>query len=193
MHKMIKDIVKANRSFRSFRPDSPIPTETLLEFVELTRFTPSSVNLQPLKYKICTFPEECAVIAQNVKYAKALKGITLPPKGHEPSAYILIFLDKSISENLLTFRRDIGIVAQTIMLAAVEKGLGGCMIGNFNSDAICPSLGIPARYSLQLVLALGHPDEEIILEDAVDGNVLYYRDENSVHHVPKRPLDEILL
>lgn len=190
---MLENLVKANRSFRSFKPGLTIPEETLLEFVELTRFTPSSVNLQPLKYKICVTPDECAIIANNVKYAKALKGITLPPKGHEPSAYILIFLDKSISENLLTFRRDIGIVAQTIMLAAVEKGLGGCMIGNFNSDAICPALGIPVQYSLQLVIALGHPDEEIILEDAVDGNVLYYRDENSIHHVPKRPLDEILL
>lgn len=190
---MLKELIKANRSYRSFKPGVTIPSETLLELVELTRFTPSSVNLQPLKYKICSTPEECAIIAQNVKYAKALKNITLPPKGHEPSAYILVFLDKSISENLLTFRRDIGIVAQTIMLAAVEKGFGGCMIGNFNSDGICPSLKIPTQYSLQLVLALGQPDEDIILEDALDGNVLYYRDESSVHHVPKRPLNEILL
>lgn len=193
MFDSMEALIKATRSYRSFKPGIKISEETLRRFVSLTRYTASSVNLQPLKYKICVDNEECGIVCEKVRYAKALKNIVLPPEGHEPSAYILIFLDKHLSENLLTFRRDIGIAAQTIMLCATEKGLGGCMIGNFDSENICNGLKIPDHLSLQLVIALGIPDEKVILEDETDGNVTYYRDEDNIHHVPKRTLSEILI
>ena len=190
---MLKDLIIKNRSFRSFKPGVKMSAEMLTDFIDTIRFAPSSVNLQPLKFMVCTEAEDCELLRQNVKYAKALKGITLPPEGHYPSAYILIFLDTDISDNLLTFRRDVGIVAQSLMLLAVEAGYGGCMIGNFNGPAIMEALRTPKNCSLQLVLALGEPDEEIILEEAKDGKITYYRDEAFVHHVPKRPLDEIII
>ena len=190
---MLKELIIKNRSFRSFKPGVTVSREMLTDFIDTIRFAPSSVNLQPLKFAVCTDAEECEILRQNVKYAKALKNVVLPPEGHYPSAYILIFLDTSISENLLTFRRDVGIVAQSIMLLAVEQGLGGCMIGNFNGEAITKAFNTPENLSLQLVLALGEPDEEIILEQAESGKITYYRDENFVHHVPKRPLDEIMV
>ena len=189
---MLDSIIKANRSYRSFKKSERISEETLRALVDICRYAPSSVNLQPLKYKICYTEEDCALIEPHVRYAKALKNITLPPVGHEPAAYVMIFLDTSIADNLLTYRRDVGIVAQTMLLSAVEKGYGGCMIGNFDGEDLSRIFGAPEGYSLQLVVALGVPDEEIILEDIKDGKVNYYRDENNVHHVPKRTLDEIL-
>ena len=85
-----------------------------------------------------------------------------------------------------------GITAQTMLLAAVEKGLGGCMIGSFQKEELKTALEIPEYLVPMLVLAIGAPDEEIVLEDAC-GTITYYRDEKGVHHVPKRTMEELVI
>ena len=68
------------------------------------------------------------------------------------------------------------------------------MIGSINREKLQEELNIPARYHISLVLALGTAKEKIILEEiGTDGSIKYYRDENNVHHVPKRSLDEIIV
>ncbi|WP_198003745.1 hypothetical protein [Methanococcoides burtonii] len=45
-----------------------------------------------------------------------------------------------------------------------------------------------------LVLAMGIPAEEIVLEETgKEKDIRYWRDENGRHHVPKRGLDEIIV
>jgi hypothetical protein len=81
-----------------------------------------------------------------------------------------------------------------MLLAAVEKGLGGCMLGAIDRDAIRREFNVPQRYAIALVVALGVPAETCVLEDAPPGgSVTYYRDGQGVHHVPKRPLREVIL
>ena len=114
-----------------------------------------------------------------------------PAEGERPSAYIVILGDTEISKSVGC---DHGIAAQSIMLGATERGLGGCMIGSIKRDALRETLEIPERYEIQLVLALGKPAETVVLEDVgPDGDIKYYRDDQGVHHVPKRPLDELIL
>ena len=92
------------------------------------------------------------------------------------------------------FDRDLGIAAQTIMLGATEQDLGGCMIGSIDREQLRGVLGVPERYKILLVLALGKPAETVVLEPVgPDGNIRYYRDAGGVHHVPKRSLDEIVV
>lgn len=69
------------------------------------------------------------------------------------------------------------------------------MIGSFKHEEAAQVLGIDQEsYSLDLILALGKPKEEVVLVPVKeDGDVRYYRDENQVHYVPKRALEEILL
>lgn len=88
-----------------------------------------------------------------------------------------------------------GIVSQTIMLSAVEKGYGGCMIGSCKRVEILEAVELdPQRYSLALVLALGKPKEEVrMVPVGEDGSTTYYRDENQVHYVPKRALEDIMV
>ena len=51
-----------------------------------------------------------------------------------------------------------------------------------------------AKYSIDLVLALGKPKEKVVVVPVgADGDVRYYRDEEQVHYVPKRSLDEMIL
>ena len=45
-----------------------------------------------------------------------------------------------------------------------------------------------------LIVALGKPDEKVVITDVPkDGDIGYYRDEDDVHYVPKRRLEDIVL
>ena len=191
---MLRDLVVKNRSYRQFVESPRVTREKMAEYVELARFAPSSVNIQPLKYRLVSDPVECTALFPLTGWARALPEFPGPAEGHRPTGYVLICHDTEIAPNAARFDRDIGIVAQTIMLRAVEDGFGGCMIGNFNPEKVAALLGVDERYKPCLLLALGVPGEEIILEDAKPGqSVSYYRDEQYIHHVPKRTLDEVLL
>ena len=92
-----------------------------------------------------------------------------------------------------TVSSDQGIAAQSILLGAVEKGLGGCMIGSIDRGQLGQVLHIPDRYDILLVIALGVPAETVVVEEVTDDHIEYWRDENDVHHVPKRTLDQVIL
>ncbi len=188
---MIEDTVRANRSYRRFQEDRPVDGKLLRELIGLARLSPSAGNLQPLKYIISTDPDTNRKIFPTTAWAGYLRDWPGPAEGERPAAYIIILGDTEISRN---FGCDHGIAAQSIMLGAAEKGLGGCMIGSIEREELRRALEIPERYEILLILALGHPGEKVVLEDiGPGGDIRYYRDSEGVHHVPKRPLDELIL
>lgn len=189
---MLKDLVLNNRSYRSFAPKPKATKEQVRTWIDLARRCPSARNAQPLKYAVVTDSETCPRILRHTAWAGSL-GIQLPPIGHEPSAYVVICHDTTIGAINNFSLMDVGICAQTILLAANEEGFGGCMIGSFKADAVSRILALPETLTPLLVIALGKPDETVVLTEAEEGAVRYYRDENNVHYVPKRPLDEIIL
>jgi len=190
---MLQDLVMKNRSYRGFDESVAISEETLREFVALARITPSSTNLQPIKYLLSWTRETNDKIFPYTRWAGKLSHLKLPREGHHPTAYIVLCIDTKLAPNTLPFYRDIGIVAQTMLLAAAEKGLGGIMIGSFDKEAIRREFALADHLEPNLVIALGQPDEFIMLENAKNGDVSYYRDEYDNHHVPKRPLDELII
>ena len=189
---MIKDLVASCRSYRRFHEEERIPYEELKDMVDTARITGSAANSQALKYKIICGREECARIFPTIGWAAALTDWDGPEPGERPSAYIIMVCDLSIGKNR---QWDEGITAQTIMLSAVEKGYGGCMIGSFNRSELAQALDLdPQTYSLDLVLALGKPAETVVLAPLnADGSTTYYRDKDQVHYVPKRCLEDILI
>lgn len=188
---MLKDLVKQNRSYRSFDGSFEITRETLLDLVDCARFTPSSINMQPFQYFLSYKPETNDIIYPLTAWARLLPGFEGPAEGHRPTAYIIVCTDTTIGPET-RFRTDVGIVSQTIMLAAVEKGFGGCMIGNYNPKKVSEALNLPENLVPSLILALGKPDETIIMTELEKGgNARYYRDENGQHYVPKRKLEDI--
>ena len=190
---MLIDLVRANRSYRGYDHSRSITREELMKLVEAARLCPSSVNIQPLKYFLAWKEDTVSALQAETKWAKGLPELTLPHPGKEPAAFIVICQDASIHENLSRFQRDVGIVAQTMLLAAVEMGLGGCMIGNFNAGRVQSTLGLRASLHPLLIVAVGKPDETVVLTDAADGGTAYYRDAQDRHYVPKRSLEEIVI
>jgi nitroreductase len=188
---MIEDLVRQNRSCRRFYQDQPVSRETLLWLVNLSRISASAANLQPLKYALSWKPEKNAAIFATLAWAGYLKDWPGPVKGERPAAYLVILGDRDIAANVGC---DHGIAAQTILLGAREKGLGGCMIGSIQRDQLRQVLSLPERYDILLVIALGRPKEEVVLtEIGPDGDIKYWRNEKGVHHVPKRRLEDIVV
>ncbi len=190
---MLKDLLERSRSYRSFDRSVPISEELLLDWVEHARLCPSSINLQMIKFRPVTSPEECAALLPLTRWAGKLKDISLPPKGHEPVAYLVVCTDDGVIADAEKFQKDVGIVSQTVMLAAAEAGFGGCMIGSFSAEEVTTLLSLPKGISPQLILALGKPDEEVrLVGEAADGSVTYYR-EGGVHYVQKRDAAHLLI
>jgi len=187
---MIRELVLKNRSYRRFYQDVPVSRETLMDLVDLARLSASGANRQPLKYILACDPQTNALVFPNLAWAGYLKDWPGPQEGERPSAYIIILGDKTISQ---AFGCDHGIAAQSILLGATEMGLGGCIIGSVRKPDLSQAIGIPAEYEILLVLALGKPKETVVLEDVgPDGDIKYWRDEQAIHHVPKRLLNEII-
>ena len=190
---MLKDLVVQTRSYRSFDPERPVTREDMLGFIDIARRAASAINRQPLRYRVVSEAGECAKMLANTRYAGALS-IKLPPEGMAPTGYIAIFADSEVAKDNTWAQKDLGIAAQTIMLAATEKGFGGCMVGSFNAERLNADLDIPTRYTPLLVLALGTPAEEVRLVEAEDAeHLIYYRDGENVHYVPKLKLEDVLL
>ena len=191
---MFLDLVKQARSHRGFRQDRKVTRQELEHLVECARFTPAARNDQVLKYYLAEKPETVAAIQPLTKWAGALAELHLPRKGAEPVAYIVICLDGSLAENPTPYQRDVGIVAQTMLLAAVEMGLNGCMIGSFAAGELREKLGLPEAIKPQLLLALGEGTDRSVMTDVgEDGSTTYYRDAEDTHYVPKRTLEQLIL
>jgi len=189
--KSIHELVMGNRSYRRFDESMKVGTDTLKTLVNLARNTASAGNLQPLKYILSTGEEKNQEIFSCLAWAAYLPKWKGPEPGERPTAYIVIMGDKTITDN---FRCDHGIAAQTILLGAREQGLGGCIFAAINHKKLRQYLSIAPPHEVLLVIALGKPVEQVVLEQVgEEGNIKYWRDGESVHHVPKRNLEEIIL
>jgi nitroreductase len=188
---MIRDLILKNRSYRRFYEEVDISLETLRELVDLARLSASARNAQPLKYILSCDRQKNSLIFPHLAWATFLNTWSGPAEGERPSAYIIILGDTEVSR---FWDYDAGIAAQSIMVGATEKGLGGCMIANIDRQGLRKALEIQPRYEILLVLALGKPKEKVVIETVgPGGDTKYWRDSKDVHHVPKRTLDEIII
>jgi nitroreductase len=188
---MLRDLIVKNRTYRRFYEEVDIKLESLRELVDLARLSASARNAQPLKYILSCEAERNSLIFPHLAWAGYIKGWSGPSEGERPSAYIIILGDTEVRKS---FGCDHGIAAQSIMLGAIEKGLGGCMIASVDREELRKALDIPTRYDILLVLALGKPKEKGVIETVgPSGDTKYWRDSKSVHHVPKRSLDDMII
>lgn len=190
MPSFIKHLANTTRSYRRFRQIYPVTPELMTQWVDNARVSASAGNKQPLCYRIVTDKEQCAQIFETLTWAAALPDWDGPESGQRPTGYIIMATDSETFKGEL-WRFDAGIAAQTIMLSSTEEGFGGCIMLSFKRGELKKILSMPEDLEPVLVLALGRPIEDIRLVDAVQGDTTYYRDEQQVHYVPKRKLEDI--
>ncbi len=187
---MLKELILKNRSYRRFYENVSIPKETLLELVDLARNSASGANKQPLKFILSYKNETNEKVFSTLTWAAYLTDWNGPENGEKPSAYIIILGDKNIATG---FGVDHGIASQSILLGAVEKGFGGCILASIDRDNLRKQFNIDECYDILLVLALGKPKEEVVIDEVKNDDIKYSRDDKGKHHVPKRSLKEIVI
>jgi len=187
----MKALVLKSRSIRRFKQNVPVSREQLTQLIEMARTVPSAQNAQPLRYFLSCETGLNKLIFPHLGWAGFLKDWDGPAPGERPAAYIVVLGDPGLSRS---FECDAGIAMQTMLLGAASQGLGGCIIKSVNRESLISVLNPDKSLEILYVLALGKPDEKVVLEELKpDGNTRYWRDRQGIHHVPKRPLRELIL
>jgi nitroreductase len=188
---MIRDLILKNRSYRRFAQEPAIDRATLETLIDLARLSSSGGNLQPLKFLLSCDPERNARIFAVLEWAAYYEDWPGPAEGERPTAYVVVCHDRNISEKSMC---DHGIASQSVLLGAAERGIGGCMLGSVDRPKLRAELGIAQNLRILMVVALGYPGETIQIEAVgPDGSIRYWRDEQGVHHVPKRKLADLVV
>lgn len=186
-------LLMADRSVRRFDQSRSIDAATLRRLVELTRYCASGCNLQPLRYRMVADSRESEIVFPLLAWAGYLKDWAGPADGERPAAYLVQCLDTRLADTCMC---DDGLHLQAITLGARALGIGACIIKAFNAPALVAALGLPDRYVPLHVVALGYPVEQVAVETtdgSADADIRYYRTPDGVHHVPKRPVGELIV
>lgn len=190
---ILKDLLAADRSIRRFDNSRRVSRADLMRLVELCRYCASGRNLQPLRYRIVDSADGCEAVYPLLAWAGYLTDWDSPEAAERPAAYLVQCLDTDCGKDCLC---DDGLQLQAITLGARALGIGCCIIKAFNAPRLREVLKLDDRYAPRYVLALGYPAEKVVIED-MDGtpgaDYKYYRTPDAVHHVPKRPLSELVI
>ena len=189
----LRHLMMKNRTVRRFKENERVSVDTLRRLVELARYCPSGRNAQPLKYLLVTDPILREKVYPTLKWAGYFTEWDGPEIGERPAAYLIQCLDTKYGQNCLC---DDGLQLEAITLGMHTLGLSGCIIKAFNAPLLADALNIDDRYQPRYVLAMGYPAEEVRIEDMdadEDADFKYFRTSDGIHHVPKRPLDQLII
>lgn len=186
-HPSLESLLKRNRSYRGYDAARAVTEADLLKMLEVVPWVGSGMNAQPLRFKLVT-GADAALVHPLVKLGAALPEEHLPHAGEEPSAYIVVC--STVPGNRVV-DIDLGIAAQSILLRAVEMGLGGIFILNFKPSELAAALKLPSQPLA--VLGIGKPIESIFMVPAAPGDSLDYYRKDGAHFVPKLQVKDLLL
>ncbi|HUV56542.1 MAG TPA: nitroreductase family protein [Dehalococcoidales bacterium] len=185
----IYETILKRRTIRRFQ-NKAVPYELLEKCVDAARLAPSAKNQQSLEYIIVDDEPLLARVFDTLRFAGSIKPAGYPPPEQRPKAYIVILAKKEITLKEWV-KYDVGLAAENMILVALEEGVGSCCVGLINIKKLSQVLNIPDDYTIELVLALGYPDEQPVVAE-FSGATRIWEDKDAVIHVPKRRLTEIL-
>ena len=187
---MLEALIQLARTYRRFDASERVSYDVLVELVNLARISPSSGNKQALRFAVVHEPADCDAVCESLLWAYYLNEWQGPKPEERPTGYIVLLRDAAIEAD---FCHDAGIAVQSIILGATERGLGGCIFASADQDKLKKILSLPDTMRVELVVALGKPVEIVVLDEILPGeDFRYWRDEQGIHHVPKRRLQDVL-
>ena len=161
------EAIEARRSVRAYK-DTPVEHDKLELLAKCGVLAPSAMNRQEWEVRIVE--NKAWIDGATATYLKAVEGTS-------KADYMLTPTFKNIFRNAAAVifvgapdgvfsGENVGCMAQNIMLAATELGLGTCFLGSvqmiFAEPAMAEhltSLGFSDGYKLRYALAVGYPDE----------------------------------
>ena len=186
-HLSLDTLLHRNRSFRGYDAAVAVTGAQLRELVAVVPLVASGMNRQALRFRLVS-GADAALVHPLVTLGAALPQEHLPHPGMEPSAYIVVC--STVPEDKVV-DIDLGIAAQSMLLKAVEMGLGGIFILNFRKEALRAALDLPLEPLA--VIGLGKPAETVFLVPGASPDALAYYRKDGVHYVPKLSVDQLII
>ena len=183
----LSQLLERNRSHRSFDPSFRVREDQLRRIVEVATKVPSARNQQVLRFRM-VLADEAAKVLPHIRLGGALPELHLPVEGTEPNAFIIICSTVAVSHYVSV---DLGIVAQSMLLQAVEIGLNGICIGAFDAKAVSEAFDL--RYEPVLILAIGRGADKIRLKEIGEEEDHRYYRKDGIHYVPKVRVEDLIL
>jgi len=177
--------IRSRRTIRKYLQKA-VSKEVLLKCVDAARLSPSGVNFQPLRYVIVNDQKLLKKVFGTLSWAVYLPDY-YPSEEEMPQAYIVLLLDK----NGRTPVHDASIASMSISMVAYDEGLGSCIMASIDREKLREVLNVPEGLTIELVVALGYPAENPVVDVVKAGDIKYWLDENGVLHVPKRDLKDV--
>ncbi len=148
-------VLKAIRERRSIREftDDPLEEKEIEAILEAGRWAPSGLNNQPWRFVLITDRTVCKKIAEKTEYTEILD--------HAP-LLIAVFIDIQQTYSRGKDLQAVGACLQNMNLAAYSLGLGTAWVGEIMNrrEEVERVLGVPERYELMAVQAVGHPRKD---------------------------------
>ncbi|MBF6176701.1 nitroreductase family protein [Nocardia blacklockiae] len=141
------ETIRALRSVRHFLPTA-VPRATVEEMVEAARWTGSARNRQPWRFVAVTDPGVRRELSQCGNFALHL--------ADAPLVVVLLSQDNGFADTEF----DMGRVAQSLCLAAHERGLGSCLTTFHPQDNVrraAELLSTASGWLPRHAVALGYP------------------------------------
>lgn len=164
------ELITTRQSVRKYR-QRPVEEEKIARLLEAVRLAPSASNSQPWKVIIVNEP------ALKDAVARATFSPLVSFNKFAPQAPVLavftIERPKVITQIGARLKDrefpliDIGIAAAHFCLQATELGLGTCMLGWFDEEAIQGLLHIPRKTRIGLLITVGYAVEGYALRKKI--------------------------
>lgn len=145
------ELIRNRRSIRTYNPDMEVEQAKLDYIMECARFAPSAVNFQPWSFH---------VIKGNAK--KQFDDAYARDWFKNAPVCIVVCCDHNVSWHRDAYDGkdhadiDAAIVADHIILAATEQGLGSCWVCNFDPDFVKGFLSLPDNVEPEVVIPIGY-------------------------------------
>ena len=162
--------VITQRAVRSFS-DEPVPDADLERILDAARRAPSSKNTQPWEFVVVSDRQRLRELARVGRYAGHLAGATV--------AVALVTVDPGRPEALAKELYDLGHATQSMMLVALELGIGSVHAAVYDRELASRLLGLPADRRCDFLVSFGYPVREGLLD-------------HPRRKVPRRSLDELV-
>lgn len=186
----LSELFQGCRTYRRYE-QKDIPQSLIHEIIEDARTASCGSNRQRLRYLAVLSTQLCAKLADHVHYAALLPKEAGEPKEHEKAKAFLVILSPKNAGRIADI--DTGIAADRIVLSAYARGIGSCMMLNFDNAECRKLLNIPEDMEIRLIISMGCPAHTSVIETAgSEDDLAYWMDENRDYHVPKLKTEQIL-
>jgi nitroreductase/Pyruvate/2-oxoacid:ferredoxin oxidoreductase delta subunit len=165
-------VVKSRRSIRKYE-SRPVQREMLDRLLDLCRWTPTALNIQPVRWIVVNDAVKVHQLAEKVIDYFRREKVLVSVVGAWDQGIDMIHRDAPclvIAHADKTGRRskvDCTIAVQTLDYAAPLLGLGACWAGFFmnaaaNDPSIGELLGLPEEHAIEAALMVGYPKEQYL-------------------------------